>query len=120
MKDEIRISGIRGFGFHGVYEDERFNGQDFFVDVTLQLDLTKASQMDDFSETVDYGDVCNFVMSEITGAPIDLIEKLAGRIANGLMAQHPKVNSLQVTVHKPGAPVKAEVIDISVTVVRTR
>ena len=38
MADLIRITGIKGFGYHGVFEAERANGQDFYVDVELEVD----------------------------------------------------------------------------------
>ena len=46
MSDVIALRGVRGFGYHGVLEDEAISGQEFFVDVEIQLDLSKASVSD--------------------------------------------------------------------------
>lgn len=120
MSDQIRIVGIHCFGRHGVFEEERANGQDFYIDVILQLDLSNASRSDALEETIDYGAVCDLVVAEVSGPPVFLIEKLAGQIGDLLLAEYPPLKSVLVTVHKPQAPVSAEVLDISVTIERAR
>ena len=118
MSDIIHIKGIHGFGYHGVFEHEAKNGQDFFVDLELHLDLSKASVSDDLNGTIDYGALSELVVEEITGARVQLIERLAGRIADRIKADHPNIQRVTVTVHKPKAPVTAEVSDIAVTISR--
>jgi 7,8-dihydroneopterin aldolase/epimerase/oxygenase len=118
MSDVISIKGIHGFGYHGVFEHEAKNGQDFFVDLELHLDLSKASITDDLNDTIDYGALSELVVEEITGARVQLIEKLAGRIADRVKATHPSIQRVAVTVHKPKAPVAVEVSDIAVTISR--
>lgn len=120
MNDAIRINGISGFGYHGVFADETRNGQEFLVDVELILDLERASQSDDLADTVDYGAICGLVVSAITGQPYKLIEKLAGVIADQILANYSQVEIALVTVHKPSAPVNAITSDINVMVIRTR
>lgn len=118
MSDQIHITGIKAFGFHGVFEHEAINGQDFFVDVLLKVDLKNASLTDDLNETIDYGSITDLVVAEVTGARVQLIERLAGRIADLIITKYEKVISVSVTVHKPLAPVSAQVADISVTISR--
>ena len=118
MADLIEIKGIKSFGFHGVFESEKVTGQDFYVDVVLEVDLTRASVSDDVSDTSNYAEVTDLVVAQITGDPVSLIEKLAGNIADRIKATYPQATAVSVTVHKPQAPVKAEVKDISVTINR--
>jgi len=118
MADLIEIKGIKSFGYHGVFESENIAGQDFFVDVLLELNLTRASVSDDVTDTVNYAEITDLVVEEITGERVALIEKLADRIANRIKVAYPKVASVSVTVHKPQAPVSAQVKDISVTINR--
>ena len=118
MADLIEIKGIKSFGFHGVFESEKVTGQDFYVDVVLEVDLTRASVSDDVSDTINYAEVTDLVVAQITGDPVSLIEKLAGNIADRIKASHQKIQRVTVTVHKPKAPVSAEVADIAVTVSR--
>ncbi len=118
MSDKISLKGIWGFGYHGVFEHEAKNGQDFFVDLDISLDLYKPSKSDVLAETIDYGALADLVVEEITGERVKLIERLAGRIADRIKSDHPEITSIAVTVHKPKAPVSAQTSNISVTITR--
>ena len=120
MSDQIVLTGIHGFGYHGLFEQERKDGQDFFVDLILAVDLKAASQSDAITDTVNYAEITDLVVEEITSNPVNLIEKLAARIAERVLNQHVKVISVTVTVHKPQAPVAAQLKDIAVVVTRSR
>ena len=120
MIDQITITGIHGYGHHGLFENERSNGQDFYVDLILNLDLSQAAQSDAIEDTVNYAEITELTHQEITTDPVNLIEKLAYRIAERILSSHPKVKAITVTVHKPQAPVGLKVQDISVVVNKTR
>jgi dihydroneopterin aldolase len=118
MADLIEIKGIKSFGYHGVFESENIAGQDFYVDVVLELDLTRASVTDDVADTVNYAEVTDLVIEEIIGERVALIEKLASRIIDRIKSSYPQIMAVSITVHKPQAPVNAQVSDISVTIKR--
>ncbi|MDP1712789.1 MAG: dihydroneopterin aldolase [Candidatus Nanopelagicaceae bacterium] len=120
MSDSIEIKGIRGFGYHGVFDHERENGQEFLVDISLNLDLRKAAGSDAVDDTVDYGSVCNLVLSAIVGPPVALIEKLASQIADLLLTNFSLLDSVVVVVHKPQAPVEVNFEDIAIRMERSR
>ena len=120
MSDQIVLKGIHGFGYHGVFEHERINGQDFFIDLTLAINLKAASVSDALDDTVSYADITDLVVVEITTNPVSLIERLAGRIAEKILNTYMKIDSVTVTVHKPQAPVSAKVQDIAVQITRSR
>jgi dihydroneopterin aldolase len=120
MSDHIQILGIQGFGYHGVFDQERENGQEFLADVQLFADLSIPSTTDELVDTIDYGTVSTIVVEEITGDPVRLIERLAGRIGDRLLAEFASIDRVEVTVHKPAAPVSQKVTDIAVTVGRHR
>lgn len=120
MSDSIEIKGIRGFGYHGLFAHERENGQEFLVDLSLRCDLREASRSDEIEGTVDYGSVCNLVLGVIVGPPVSLIEKLASQIADLLLSNFSLLDSVVVVVHKPQAPVEANVEDIAVMIERSR
>lgn len=115
----ITLRGIRARGFHGVFAEERREGQTFVVDVALEVDLGPAAAADDLSLTVDYGRVAAVIVDEITGQPCGLIETLATRIAGRLLGDG-RVHTVEVTVHKPDAPVGVPFDDVTVTVRRGR
>jgi dihydroneopterin aldolase len=118
MSDLISIKGIKGFGFHGVFDFEKRDGQNFSVDIEVEIDLTKASKSDRLEDTVDYGVFTSIALAHITGEPVNLIEHLAGNIADEIKGSHSSILAVAVTVHKPHAPVSEEVSDISVTIRR--
>jgi dihydroneopterin aldolase len=118
MSDVITLKGIWGFGYHGVFDHEAKNGQDFFVDLEIHLDLSKASVSDELQDTINYGTLADVVVEEITGVRVQLIERLAGRIAERIKNDHPEISNIAVTVHKPKAPISAQASDISVTITR--
>lgn len=120
MTDRIRLQGVRAHGFHGVFEHEKRNGQDFVVDVDLVATLAPAAATDDLTQTVHYGEVAAQIVARIEGEPFDLIEALAGRIAAEILTAHRLVDEVTVTVHKPQAPVGVDFADVAVEITRRR
>ncbi|WP_205163981.1 dihydroneopterin aldolase [Arthrobacter roseus] len=117
--DRITLSGIKAVGYHGVFEHERRNGQPFMVDVVLHTDIRAAAASDDIEETSNYGELAEQVKSIITGEPCNLIETLAERIASSILASF-DVAAVDVTVHKPKAPIEVPFGDVSVSISRGR
>jgi dihydroneopterin aldolase len=115
----IALTGLRTRGYHGVYESERAQGQEFVVDVVLEVDLNKAAESDDVADTVHYGELADRLVEVITGEPVNLIETLADRLCRVCLA-YPRVETATVTVHKPQAPIGHEFADVAVTVRRAR
>ena len=109
---EIRLRGLRQRGFHGVFEHERREGQDFIVDATLEV---VDPARDDLELTADYGVLAQRLAAVITGEPVDLIETLAQRLL-AVCRDTPGVLRSEVTVHKPQAPIPLDFTDVSVTV----
>lgn len=119
VADRITLSGLRVFGFHGVYDDEKRDGQDFVVDLRLDLDTRPAAASDDVADTVHYGELAASVAAVVAGDPVDLLETLAQRIADVALADA-RVARVEVTVHKPQAPIALQFDDVSVTIARSR
>ncbi len=119
MGDQIIIRGLRGLGHHGVLEHERRDGQEFSVDVVLDVQTSTAALSDDLADTVDYGLVAQAVHDVIVGEPVDLVETLAQRVADACLA-FPGVSRAAVTVHKPHAPIAVPFDDVEIRIVRAR
>ena len=115
--DRVRLTGLRVRGHHGVLAAERRDGQDFVVDVALSLDLQAAGASDNLADTVDYAVLAQSLARVVAGEPLDLLEALAARLAEVCLADT-RVASVEVTVHKPAAPLDVSVADVSVIVVR--
>jgi 7,8-dihydroneopterin aldolase/epimerase/oxygenase len=119
MTDRISLTGLRARGRHGVYGFERAQGQDFVVDVLLEVDLATAAASDDVADTVHYGELADRLVKIVAGDPVNLIETLADRLAAACLADE-RVAAATVTVHKPQAPIPHEFTDVAVTLRRSR
>ncbi|WP_295777690.1 dihydroneopterin aldolase [uncultured Microbacterium sp.] len=119
MSDRITLTGIRATGYHGVYAHERREGQVFIADVVLELSLADAARSDDVADTVHYGEFADQVAAVLSGDPVDLLETVAQRIADRALA-YARVDAVEVTIHKPQAPIAVPFDDVSVTIRRAR
>jgi dihydroneopterin aldolase len=117
--DRITLRGISAVGHHGVFDFERQQGQPFVVDLACTLDLAEAAATDDLASTIDYGALAKSVVDDIEGVPLNLIEALAERIAQTCL-RHAAVAEVEVTVHKPQAPMPVPVADVAVTLTRSK
>ncbi len=117
--DRITLTGLRVFGRHGVHEHERAQGQEFVVDATIWLDLAPAAATDELSATLDYGALAQRAARIVGGQPCNLIETVAARIATEVLTDH-RVHAVEITVHKPRAPLPLPFTDVSVTTRRCR
>ena len=117
MGDLITITGVRATGYHGVFEHERREGQVFIADAVLSVDAARAAVSDELHDSVDYGVAAQRMHDVLSGPACNLIETVASRIADALLALD-GVISVEVTVHKPQAPIQVQFGDVSVTVRR--
>ncbi|MCW2901375.1 MAG: dihydroneopterin aldolase [Streptosporangiaceae bacterium] len=116
--DRIELRGLRARGRHGCLPAERELGQEFVVDVALGLDLRPAAKDDDLSRTVDYGSLAGRLVAVVEGEPVNLIETLAERLA-AVCLDVERVEEVEVTVHKPSAPVPYPFEDVAVRINRS-
>lgn len=117
--DKIVMSSMSFYGYHGVLPQERELGQQFVVDVELQLDLRMAGESDDPNKTVSYADVYEVVRRVVTGSPKKLIETVAEQIAAILLQQF-NVQQVLVRVKKPAAPVPGQFSYMAVEIARSQ
>jgi len=119
MTHKIKIKGLRVFAHHGVFDFERQNGQDFYIDVTIWVS-GKSRLTDDLNHTVHYGDLAKLLVEAAKREPVDLIETLAQRLLDislnfGGGSVSGLVQKAKVTVHKPNAPIPYDFDDVAVT-----
>jgi dihydroneopterin aldolase len=118
-RDRINLLGIGAVGYHGVFDQEKRSGQPFFVDLVMYLDLAVAGASDDVALTAHYGEVAEEVRDIVIGPSVNLLETLADQVARRLLARFP-LDAVEVTVHKPKAPIEVTFSDVSVTIYRER
>ena len=119
MADRIELRGLKVRGTHGVFDPERADGQDFYIDVVLWLDLRAAGESDDLADTVDYGALAQQVAGIVGGEPRNLIEKVGAEVAESIMTDE-RIDACEVTVHKPSAPIPLTFDDVAVVTRRSR
>ena len=118
-RDRITLTGLRANAFHGVFEHERVNGQLFVIDVVVHVALAEAGGSDELAKTVHYGELAEAIVGAVERDPVDLIETVAERIA-AVVLEQPRAEAVEVTVHKPSAPITVPFDDVSVTIRRSR
>ena len=116
MSDTVRITGVPAEGRPGVHQEEKARPQPFLVDVEAEVEAARAAAGDDLADTVSYADIASDAVAVVRGPSVDLIETLAQRIADRVLARG--ALRVAVTVHKPEAPVGLPFSDASVTVRR--
>ena len=117
--DRIELRGLQVFARHGVLDSERRNGQEFVIDAVLWLDTRPAAGSDDLSKTVDYGALANRLVRLAQDPPVRLIETLAERLAADCLSES-LVAEVEITVHKPQAPIAHPFSDVTVVIRRAR
>lgn len=125
MQHKISLKGLRVFAYHGVFDFERQNGQDFYIDATVWIDGDRAAMNDDLAATLNYAELAKVLVENAKHEPVDLLETLAARLLDVVMNMGGGdatglVRKAKVTVHKPNAPIVYDFEDVSVTVKASR
>ena len=114
----IQVEGINVYGTHGVYDQEKKNGQNFKIDLLIELKKNILNfenyKSESFENTINYENLVNEVINVSDNNSFDLIETFAYEILNSLR-KYNNISIATVTIHKPNSPLKELVEDISVT-----
>ena len=119
MMDEIIISGLKVFAWHGVYEEEQQKGQNFVINARLRLDTTNAGVSDSLEDSVDYGKVCLYINEFMRINRFNLVETVANQMARKLLVKFPQTQSVELEIMKPEAPIPLPFENVSVKVERS-
>ena len=120
MSDSVFVNGLVLHAYHGVMPHEGKVGQPFILDLVLDIDLANAAKSDKLADTVSYDAVVNVVGRTFTGKRCRLVEAAAGAVADAVLQNFPRIETVRITVRKPHAPVAAVFTDVGVTLVRSR
>jgi len=120
MTDRIFIKGLSLHAYHGVMAHEAKVGQSFSIDMDLEIDLSAAVRSDKVVDTVSYDKVVECARDAFSAQRFRLIEAAAGKVADAVLAAFPRVNAIEVTIHKPHAPIAATFSDVGVRLMRKR
>ena len=115
--DYVRIRKLQLSVFLGVYAEEQAAPRPAVADIELGLDLSRAAESDSLADTVDY-DALSQAIRAACCAPMKryaLVESLAGEIADVCLAFDPRIETVRVTVGKPGAVAIADTIEVEIS-----
>lgn len=112
----IKLHGMQFHSLHGVLPCEGIIGNDYEINVEMDVNCMMAEENDDLSGTINYADVYNIVKQEMS-QPSKLIEHVAARIRKSIMSTYgDQIKKLSVEVRKKRPPVGGVVDYASVTV----
>jgi len=117
---KILIHNIMFYGFHGVYEYEREQGQKFYFDVEMETMDDKASETDDVKDAVDYASVYQLVKHVVENKRFHLLEALTAHIDDEILEAYPIVDVVTTTVRKPSVPISGPIDFVQVAMTRKR
>ena len=118
--DRIEIRDLRVIGRHGVLPEERERAQPFSLDVVAWVDMAAAQASDALADTVDYGGLAQVATDLVAQGSFQLLEALAGHVADALLATDDRLDAVEVTVRKLRPPLALDVGSTGVRVVRAR
>jgi dihydroneopterin aldolase len=119
MADKLLLEDVRFYGQHGLTKAEQAVGAWFSVDAELALDLAPAAVSDDLAAAVDYGAVARRIVEIGTSQRVNLIERLAGLMAEALLKEFP-AQEVRVRVRKLAPPLRGLVGTPAVELTRRR
>lgn len=115
----IEIKNLKIYAYHGVFEDEKKNGQNFFVSAKLYTDFLTPALSDSIDDAINYGTVCEFITDTLTGTSFDLIETCIHNLANEILLKFNGISKISIKISKPEAPVMLPFEDISVNTTKS-
>ena len=112
--DKIVIEDLKIYAYHGVFDEEKKNGQFFYVNAILDTDFSLAASKDEIELATNYATVCECINRIVTEEKCNLIETVAYRVAEGILTEFELIKSVDIEIRKPSAPVNMEFESISV------
>ena len=115
MNTKIRINNIQLFGYHGVDEKEKSDGQSFEIDIEVSP-IYDGSISDNLHNTVNYSLIYDEVNNIFGQRKYNLIEYLANKIATTITDKF-NVDNCKVVIRKPNAPINGDFDSVEVEVI---
>ena len=118
--DKIRIEKAVFYGYHGVYPEEKKLGQKFIVNIELAGDFQEAAREDNLDKAVDYVGVYQTAKKIIEEEKFNLLEALALMLCEEILKKFKNVNTVTISIKKPGVSLPGILSGTSVEMTRTR
>jgi len=117
--EQIRLNGMEFYAHHGCYPEEQRTGNQFLVDVVMDVEMEKASKTDDLNDALNYAEVYELVKYEMS-IRSNLLEHVSARILDKIFERFPNLERAEVIVSKLNPPVDGKVKSVSISQQRSR
>ena len=102
----IRMEGMKFYAFHGVLPQENLVGANYYIDLKLKTDFSRAAETDALEGTVSYADIYASVKEEMD-MPSKLLEHVCQRIALRIFKDFPTIEAIDICLFKENPPMGA-------------
>ena len=115
---KVRILNMMFYGFHGVYEYEREQGQKFYIDVEVDTKDDRVSDTDRIEDGVDPASIYDIVKEVTENKRFQMLEALSAHIGDQLLAKYPHFARVTTCIRKPSVPISGPMDYIEVETTR--
>lgn len=115
---KIRIHNMMFYGFHGVYEYEREQGQKFYIDVEVETKDDKVAETDSLQDGVDTAAIYDIVKDATENGRFQMLLALAAHVGDKILAKYSHFASVTTTIRKPSVPISGPIDYVEVEMTR--
>ena len=116
----VIIEQLEVHAYHGWHAHEKEFGQPFTVDLELEADLGREAESDDLQHALDYDAIVRATRELFVEKRYKLVEAAAAALAQGLLAQFPRVEAVHVRVRKLKPPIPERIAAVGIDLRMTR
>ena len=118
--NKIIIKNFKIFAYHGVHQEEKVNGQNFYIDAEITTSKTKGYLSDELEDTLSYSVVMRKMKEIFTKKSYNLLEKCAEVLCDSLLDGYDEIKEIKLTLKKPEAPIKEDFEYVGIEIIRSR
>ncbi len=111
---KILIKDLKLFGYHGVRDEEKKDGQEFLFNIRILLNKDDLTGEDSIERTLNYSEVIRLVKKINGGRRFDLLETLSRTVAEEILKLYPLAEKVKVRVEKTSPPIKEDLYSVGV------
>lgn len=117
---KVRIHNMMFYGFHGVYEYEREQGQKFYVDIEIETKDNRMAETDDVKDGVDSAAIYDIVKDVTENKRFQMLGALSAHIGDKLLAKYPHFRTVTARIRKPSVPISGPIDYVEVETTRAQ
>ena len=104
----IHLNNFKVYAYHGVGKQEQVVGNEYIINLKIKVSLENAAKSDLLKETISYANICQEIHT-VMRSPAQLLEHVAYKIANHLLATFPIIEELQIKLDKRNPPMGEDI-----------